>query len=139
MYDASGFSDWFGAYYNGYAKPVAKGITNYFKSGFQDMGKMLSGGSYSDFTRDRNEATDGWYSTLMDAFPLVGNIHRAILGRDSAKDYMDQNGLSWSDMLGYNTSKITANISNNLGGAIATGSKYLNNMSNDLGKLYAKE
>lgn len=131
MGDASGFSDWW--------KAVAEPVGNYFSKGFSDMADLVSGGSYSDFVSSRNDATDGWYSTIMDAVPLVRNVHNALLGRDSAKDYMDNNGLSWKDFQGYNTAKVTSNISNNLGGAIATSSKYLKNVNTDLGKLYANE
>lgn len=136
MRDSSGFSDWASAIWD--SEPVTA-FRDYVKNGVNDMSDLISGGSYSDFTASRNNAMDGWYSTVMDSVPIVRNIHNALLGRESAKDYLDENGLTWNDAKGYNVNKLTANISNNLGGAIATGSKYLNNLSNDLGKLYAKE
>lgn len=135
MRDSSGFSQWASALWD--SEPVRAG-RGYVKGYFSDIGDLLGGGSYSDFTRSRNDAMDGWYSTIMDSVPLVRNVHNALLKREEASDYLDNNGISWNDAQGYNIAKLTSGISNNLGGALATSSKYLTNIHNDLGKLYAK-
>lgn len=114
-------------------------LTSYIGGYARDVGSLMSGGSYSDFVASRNEAMDGWYSTIMESVPVVRNIHGALLGRDQAMDYMSANGLGWKDVQGYNASKLTSPISNNLGGALSTGARYVNNVANDLGKLYSKE
>lgn len=136
MRDSSGFSQWASALWD--SEPVTA-FRDYADGYVNDVKNLVTGGSYSDFVAGRNDAMDGWYSTIMDSVPFVRNIHNALLGRESAKDYLDENNLTWKDAKGYNVGKLTANISNNLGGAIATGSKYLKNASNDLGKLYSKE
>lgn len=92
--------------------------------------------SYSDFSRMMNEHTDGWYGTAASAIPFVNNIHNALLGRDEQKDYLDENGLDWGDSQGYNAAKINFGISNNLA-TLSNGGQYLQNIANDLGKLYS--
>lgn len=129
--DSSGFSDWAKGLWD-------SGPGDYVKGYVSDIGDLLNGGSYSDFARSRDDAMDGWYSTVMDAVPFVRNVHNALLKRDEASDYLDNNNLSWKDAQGYNIAKLTSGISSNLGGALATSSKYLTNIHNDLGKLYSK-
>ena len=92
--------------------------------------------SYSDFVSKANEGTNGWYSTLAGAAPVLSGIHNAILGRDSSLDYLANTGLSWSDIPGYNASRLTggssAGISHVLGqiGKIEDG-------KHDLGEFYS--
>lgn len=125
---------------------VWKGVTN----GYNDFkGKLdahndrwqqvTSGNSnYSDFVSKANEATNGWYSTISGATPIVSGVHNALLGRDSALDYLNNTGLSWSDLPGYQSSRLTAGASagiNDIGrdfGKIADG-------VNDLHKFYSGE
>lgn len=104
-----------------------------------DIPDLIQSSSYSDMVSKANEYTDGWYSTIAGSLPIAGNLHRAMLGRDSAKDYLDENGMSWKDGQGYNIEKLVGSSSSNLGGAIATGGKWLKNAHNDLGKLYTME
>lgn len=93
--------------------------------------------SYSDFTKRYNQLTDGWYSTIAGGIPLLSNLHNALLGRDSAKDYLDNNGMSWEDMQGYNDIKLLGRTSSAISGLANHSTSYLSNIGNDLGKLYS--
>ena len=62
--------------------------------------------NYSDFVRNANVSTNGWYSTLANGLPFVKDLHNAVLGRDSAEDYLKNNNLTWGDMEGYNDIKL---------------------------------
>lgn len=96
-----------------------------------------SSSNYSDFVSKANERSSGWYSTIANGLPFVNNLHRAILGRDSAEDYLKNNGLSWGDMEGYNDIKLLGSASSNLSPVISQAGTYLQNIANDLGKLYS--
>lgn len=93
--------------------------------------------NYSDFVSNANQSSDGWYSVAANGIPIIKDIHNALLGRDSAKDYLNENGLSWSDMKGYNDMKLLGRASQGVSGLTQTGSTWLNNMGSDLGKLYS--
>lgn len=92
---------------------------------------------YSDFSRMMNQHTDGWYGTAANALPIVTNVHNALLGRDEQKDYLNENGMDWDQVQGYNAAKINFGISNNISSLANAGGNYLQNVSNDLGKLYS--
>lgn len=93
--------------------------------------------SYSDFTSRFNGYTDGWYSTLANGLPFISGMHNALLGRDSAKDYLDNNGLTWEDMKGYNDMKLLGRSASGVGSMAHQSGTYLGNIGNDLGKLYS--
>lgn len=92
---------------------------------------------YSDFVRNANGNTDGWFSTIANGIPILKDLHNALLGRDSAKDYLDNNGLGWEDMEGYNDIKLLGRTNSAVSGLAQSGGTYLSNIASDLGKLYS--
>lgn len=95
-----------------------------------------SSGSYSDYVSKANERTNGWYGTVANSVPIVNNVHNALLGRDSALDYLNNSGLSWSDLPGYQSSRLTNGTSNAISDAAHTIGKIMDG-KNDLYEFYA--
>lgn len=122
--------------YTDYAKMIGSGIQDTF-----DSVRDLATGerNYSQVVSDANERTDGWFSTVANSIPLFNGIHNNLLGRDYAKDYLNNNGLSWSDVQGYNAPKILGQASSGISSLVGIGSRWLKNINNDLGKLYSSE
>lgn len=100
---------------------------------------MQGANNYSDFVRNANVSTNGWYSTLANGIWGVKDLHNAILGRDSAEDYLRNNGLTWADMEGYNDAKLLGRASSGIAGLTSQGNTWLNNINSDLGKLYSNQ
>lgn len=100
---------------------------------------MTGANNYSEFVKNANVNTDGWYSTFANGIWGLKDLHNALLGRDSAKDYLQENGLDWSDMEGYNDAKLLGRASSGVGGLVHQGSTWLNNIGSDLGKLYSQQ
>lgn len=129
---------------------LSEGITNFVKGPVSDLAgglrkheerldELFTGNNdYSDFVSTANENTDGWYSTIMDSIPIVNNIHNSVLGRDSAIDYLNNTGLSWSDIPGYNTSKLTGRTSANVNEGLRSAYKIADGQ-HDLYAFYAGE
>lgn len=123
---------------------VWKGITN----GYNDFkGKLdahnerwqnvTSGNSnYSDFVSKANEATNGWYSTIAGATPILSGVHNAVLGRDSALDYLNNTGFSWSDLPGYQSSRLTGGTSSGMSSIAGDVHKIADGV-HDLGQFYS--
>lgn len=109
-------------------------ITNNWKNQYE---ALFGSSDYSDFVRKANQGSDGWYSTIANGLPFVKDFHNALLGRDSAKDYLENNGLSWKDMQGYNDVSLLGRSSSGVSGLANQGGTYLSNIGNDLGKLYS--
>lgn len=103
------------------------------------LDNLFKGNSdYSDFVATANENTDGWYETIADSIPIVNNIHQSVLGRDSAVDYLNNTGLSWSDIPGYNASKLTGRTSSNINEGFRSAYKIADG-HHDLYAFYAGE
>lgn len=122
--------------YTDYAKMIGSGVQDTFES-VRDL--ATGERDYSQVVSDANEKTDGWYSTVVNSVPVLNGVHNNLLGRDYAKDYLDNNGLSWKDAQGYNVSKILGQASSGISSLVGTGSRWLKNINNDLGKLYSSE
>lgn len=122
--------------YTDYAKMIGDGVQDTFES-VRDL--ATGERDYSQVVSDANEKTDGWYSTVVNSVPVLNGVHNNLLGRDYAKDYLDNNGLSWKDAQGYNVSKILGQASSGISSLVGTGSRWLKNINNDLGKLYSSE
>lgn len=118
---------------------------NDIKDAMQPVGEWFDNGvdlwtgqqSYSDFTSRYNQLTKGLYSTFANGIPLLSNMHNALLGRDSAEDYLKNNGLDWKDMEGYNDYKLLGRTNSAINGLSNQIGSYLTNIGNDLGKLYS--
>lgn len=122
--------------YTDYADMIGSGIQDTFES-VRDL--ATGERDYSQVVSDANEKTDGWYSTVVNSVPVLNGLHNNMLGRDFAKDYLNNNGLSWHDVQGYNASKILGQASSGVSSLVGTGSRWLKNINNDLGKLYTSE
>lgn len=103
------------------------------------LSNMQGVNNYSDFVRNANVSTNGWYSTLANGLPFIKDLHNAVLGRDSAEDYLKNNGMDWGDMEGYNDVKLLGRSSSGVSGLTQSGATWLNNISSDLGKLYSQQ
>lgn len=122
--------------YNDYTKMIFSGVNDTFNS----VKDMITGErDYSQVVKDANEKTDGWYSTVANSVPILNGVHNNLLGRDYAKDYMNNNNLNWDDIQGYNASKILGQASGGVSQLAGTGARWLKNINNDLGKLYSSE
>lgn len=118
-------------------KRFINGIRNYTPAGWLSTAvkNASSSGSYSDFVSKSNEATDGWYSVAANSIPVLRGIHNSILGRDSAVDYLSNTGLSWSDIPGYNASRLTGGTSSGVTSLAGDVHKIADGI-NDLGAFY---
>lgn len=126
--------------YKGYAKNTAGMITSGIKDTYNSVKDLMTGErDYSQVVADANEKTDGWYSTVANSIPIFNGVHNNLLGRDYAKDYMDNNNLDWKHIQGYNANKILGQASGGVSQLASTGARWLKNVNNDLGKLYSSE
>lgn len=126
--------------YKDYAKNTGSMMISGIKDTYNSIKDLATGErDYSQVVADANEKTDGWFSTVANSVPIFNGVHNNLLGRDYAKDYMDNNGLSWKDMQGYNASKILGQASGGVSQLASTGARWLKNINNDLGKLYSSE
>lgn len=97
-----------------------------------------SSNSYSDFVSKTNENTDGWYSAIAGGIPFVNNLHNAILSRDRSRDYLNNTGLSWKDIPGYNAAMLTGGVSSAISGAASTAMRIADG-KHDLYEFYSGE
>lgn len=126
--------------YKDYAKNTGSMMISGIKDTYNSIKDLATGErDYSQVVSDANEKTDGWYSTVVNSVPIVNGLHNNMLGRDYAKDYMNNNDLSWKDMQGYNANKILGQASGGVSQLASTGARWLKNINNDLGKLYSSE
>lgn len=120
-------------------RDLGKAGANAFLSA-SDLVKFSKGEmDYSDLVKNGNVRTDGWTSTLMDSAPFLNQFHNAMLGRDYAKDYMENNGLTWADIEPYNADKLLSRTNNSVNNVVNQGTRWLKNTANDLGKLYSEQ
>lgn len=95
-------------------------------------------GGYDDYYRSANQFTDGWYGRVVNSIPLVNDLADSFSDISKTKDYMNNNGLNWSDIHSYNADKISANSSLNLKG-VSSNLSWIDNIGSDLGKLYSQQ